>query len=188
MKFVKLKRIHRGTHISYYEVSYETEKGRPKTYELISRDPDITRFRDLDTERVDAVVMILHNAEGDRILLNHEFRMAPGTWVYNFPAGLIDAGETAEEAAKRELLEETGLQLLKITEIWKESFSAVGYSNEKSCAVLGTAGGEFSQSSSDMEEINAAWYTREEVRELLKTELFSARTQAYCAMWCKITE
>ena len=35
------------------------------------------------------------------------------------------------------------------------------------------------------EEIEAGWYTRGEVRELLKRELFAARTQAYCWWWAK---
>ena len=111
--------------------------------------------------------------------------MAPGTWVYNFPAGLIEPGETAETAAARELKEETGLTLEHVDEIWKESYSAVGFSNEKSLVILGTAAGKFGSSNTDMEEIHARWYTREEVRVLLRTELFSARSQAYCALWCR---
>ena len=42
----------------------------------------------------------------DLVLLQKEFRMATNNWVYNFPAGLIDEGETPEEAAIRELKEE----------------------------------------------------------------------------------
>ena len=44
---------------------------------------------------------------GERILLNYEYRLAVGEWVYNYPAGLIDDGETIAEAAVRELKEET---------------------------------------------------------------------------------
>ena len=35
------------------------------------------------------------------------------------------------------------------------------------------------------EEIEAGWYTKEEVRELLKTAKFAARTQAYCYAWSR---
>ena len=38
---------------------------------------------------------------------------------------------------------------------------------------------------SSFEEIEAAWYTKDEVRRLLKTERFAARTQAFCYMWSK---
>ena len=37
--------------------------------------------------------------------------------------------------------------------------------------------------SSDAEEIAPGWYTREEMRELLRTRAFAARTQAYCYAW-----
>lgn len=46
--------------------------------------------------------------------MNREFRLAVGDWVYNFPAGLIDAGEEPVESAKRELWEETGLELYAV--------------------------------------------------------------------------
>ena len=36
---------------------------------------------------------------------------------------------------------------------------------------------------SDVEEITPGWYTREEMRALLRSEPFAARTQAYCYAW-----
>ncbi len=127
--------------------------------------------------------MILHDDSGSKILLNYEFRMAVGEWVYNFPAGLIDRDETPDLAAERELREETGLHLDTISEIWPESYSAVGFSNEKGIVILGTASGTFRQSDSDMEEIRANWYTKAQVRELLQCKRFAARTQMYCSLW-----
>ena len=119
------------------------------------------------------------------MLLNKEFRLALGDWVINFPAGLIDAGETPEESAKRELKEETGLDLVEITDILPLSYSAIGFSNESNVCVLGIAEGTFQESTSDVEEIEAGWYTKEEVRQLMQNETFAARTQAYCYLWSK---
>lgn len=127
----------------------------------------------------------MHDETGEKILINKEFRMAPGTWVYNFPAGLIDPGEEPEESARRELKEETGLDLVSIDEWIGESYSAVGFSNEKNVCCVGKATGSFAKSSSTLEEIEPGWYTREEVRKLLKKEPFAARTQAYCYLWSK---
>ena len=35
------------------------------------------------------------------------------------------------------------------------------------------------------EEISAAWYSKQEVKELLKDNHFAARTQAFCYMWAR---
>ena len=136
-------------------------------------------------EPADAVVIIMHDEKNEKILLNKEFRLAPGLWVYNFPAGLIDPGETPEVAAERELWEETGLHIDSVEDTLSASFSAVGFSNEKNVCIVGTASGEFSKSTSTTEEISAAWYTKEEIKQMLKTEFFAARTQAYCYLWSK---
>lgn len=185
MKFLSIEKISDGSYISRYNVTYETIDHKKKVYEMISRDKNITDYVALSERPDDAVVLIIHDRSGDRILLNREFRMAVGRPVFNFPAGLIDPGEEFEESARRELKEETGLDLVSIEEVLFDSYSAVGFSNEKNKCIIGIADGKFAPSSSTFEEIDAAWYTRSEVRELLKNNYFAARTQSYCYLWSK---
>lgn len=186
MEFKSVKKVHSGKFITRYDLEYETVDHKTKIYEMISRKKDLETLDDIKSTAVDAVVLIIHNKEKDKLLLNKEFRLAVGDWVYNFPAGLIDEGEEPEESAKRELKEETGLDLISIEDTIGESYSAVGFSNEKNVCIVGTATGEIAESDSTFEEIEAAWYSKEEIRELLKEGKFAARTQAYCYMWSRM--
>ena len=185
MRFKKITKKEEGKFITRYDLTYETVDKKEKVYEMISRNNHLTNYEELHGDSPDAVVIIALDETGDKILLNKEFRHAPGCFVYNFPAGLIDEGEEPEESAKRELWEETGLELYEIEDKIGLSYSAVGFSNELHVCITGRARGEFHASTSTVEEIEAAWYTREEVRELLKTQRFAARTQAYCYLWSK---
>ena len=185
MEFKGLKKVNEGRFITRYDLDYETVDGKPKTYEMISRRSDLVGLKDMAGSPTDSVVLIMTDESGERILLNREFRMPIGRKIMNFPAGLIDPGEGAEEAGRRELREETGLEIISIDDVLRDSFSAIGFSNEKSVCLIGRAAGEFTRSTSSEEEIWAGWYTREEVRALLRREDFSARSQAYCYMWAK---
>ena len=183
MKYQGIRKIHEGKFITRYDVDYMTAEGHPKTYEMISRNKNIQTLEQLQNREPNAVVMILTDESGERILVSREYRMAMAQWIYNFPAGLIDPGETPEESARRELWEETGLTLTRIDSVLDNSYSAIGFSNERNVCVFGAAAGEFRKSTSDAEEIIPGWYTREEIRQLLRTEPFAARTQAYCYAW-----
>ena len=183
MEFKGLQNVHDGKFLATYDLYYKTASGNDKTYEMVSRSHDMKTYDDVHNPTVDSVILIMTDRTGEQILLNREFRMSMGRWIYNFPAGLIDPGETPEQSAARELREETGLELFSIDDVLGESYNAVGFSNEKSVCILGTAGGDFAPSTSDLEEIEAGWFTRSEVRSLLKTEPFAARTQAYCYLW-----
>ncbi len=185
MQVKKIEKKHEGKFITRYDVTYLLNNGEEKVYEIISRDKNITDISQLRKTEPDSVVLIMEDETGEKILLNREFRMSIGEWIYNFPAGLIDPGESPAVAAARELREETGLELKEIKDEIDGGYSAIGFSNELTVCFVGVAGGEFKESTSFEEEIEACWYTRAEVRELLKTAKFAARTQAYCYAWSR---
>ena len=61
-------------------------------------------------ERVNSkgIVVIVPVTDKKEVLPIKQFRPAVNRYVVEFPAGLNDKGDTLEEAARRELLEETG--------------------------------------------------------------------------------
>ena len=185
MEYRKISKIHDGKFISRYDIEYRTSDGQQKIYEMISRNKNMTGIEDIRNPHVDAVVLIISDMQHEHMLVNREFRPAAGTLVYNFPAGLIDPGETPEQSAARELKEETGLDFISIDDIMGPSYSAIGFSNEKNICIIGTASGTFADSSSVFEEITPVWLSKEDVRHMLKTEIFTARTQAYLYMWSR---
>ena len=170
MDFVSLKKVHSGRFLSRYDIVYKMVDGSLKNYEMVSRSGDRKTFSDLHDHAPEAVIMIMHDPSGEKLLINREFRLAMGEFIYNFPAGLIDEGEDLDTSAARELREETGLKLVRIDEWMKESYSAEGICDETGVVCVGVAEGEPRPSPDPVEEIEAAWYTKAEVRELLKRE------------------
>jgi len=67
--------------------------------------------------------------EGDFCYLERQYRFAVGEWIYEVPAGTIDPGETPEETAYRELIEETGMAAETIIPRGK-IYPAPGYTDE----------------------------------------------------------
>ena len=56
------------------------------------------------------VVVVVPILEDGRVLGLRSWKYGARRWIVEFPAGMIDAGETPKEAAARELAEETGYQ------------------------------------------------------------------------------
>jgi ADP-ribose pyrophosphatase len=56
-----------------------------------------------------SVAMLAVSAD-DRVVLVRQYRYAVDEALWELPAGRLDAGETPEEGARRELLEEVGLK------------------------------------------------------------------------------
>src|SRR4051812_36429359 len=68
------------------------------------------READYDVFSSPDIVAVLAITEADEVLLVREFRPGPEELLYELPGGIVDPGETPEEAARRELLEETGYE------------------------------------------------------------------------------
>ena len=146
MEYKGIRKVNEGKFITRYDLEYETKDHKKKVYESISRDKNIDSIDTLRNNHTDGVVIIMTDEDDEKILLNKEYRMSVGGFVYNFPAGLIDDGETPEQAARRELKEETGLNIIQIEDQLFDSYSAIGFSNETNAVIIGKAEGTFAPS------------------------------------------
>lgn len=63
------------------------------------------------------------------VLLERQYRHTSGKVMWEIPAGTLEEGESAAEAAVRELQEETGYAIGKLVEL-AHFYVAVGYSTE----------------------------------------------------------
>ena len=183
MKLIQLEKIHEGKYLTYYEATFINDNNHLKKYEFTSRSKNLT-MDSFGKQVPVGVGLIPYNKDKSKILLEREFRLATNHHVYNFPAGLIDAGETPSEAAKRELKEETGVDLIEVIDVLPPSFALPGTSDELMCIVVCTAEGEIQDSIFEDEEIKAKWYSKEEIRKLLNEGAYmSVRTQMFLYMW-----
>ena len=183
MKLKGVEKVAGWEYLTRYDVKYETPSGGEKIYEMFSRDPGIDSVEKLLHPRTDAVMIIMTDRAHERLLLVREFRLELDREIYGLPAGLIDPGETPEEAARRELKEETGLDLVSIRRVLPPAYSAVGLSNEQCVCVFGTAEGDIAPCKETGEEITARWYSKGELRKMLRREHFGSWAQAYSFMW-----
>jgi ADP-ribose pyrophosphatase len=87
---------------------------------ILNLDRDTVRFPDGSTGQLEmlrhpgasAVVPFLDDpgADDPRVLLLRQFRHAADGYIWEIPAGRLDAGEAPETCARRELQEETGMR------------------------------------------------------------------------------
>ena len=108
-------------------------------------------------------VMLAVDGE-ERILLVRQYRLPAQQYLWELPAGRLDEGETPLDAAKRELIEETGYRAQQ----WKELasfYASPGYVSEKLTIFLATGLEKGEASPMDDERIESGWFTLGELDE-----------------------
>ncbi|GAB1606591.1 ADP-sugar pyrophosphatase-like isoform X1 [Argonauta hians] len=103
-RYIEQKELGRGKWLSLNEITYTDPAGKTRMWEAVSR-----LVNNKTSEKAVCVIAILKRTlKFDMILLVKQYRPPLRTCTIEFPAGMIDVGETAEQCASRELEEETG--------------------------------------------------------------------------------
>lgn len=87
----------------------------------------------------DAVIIVpilVEKRKPKKLVMIREFRIPAGGTMYGFPAGLLEEGETIEDTVRREMLEETGLEVVHVKKISPPLFSTSGLSDETAAVVF----------------------------------------------------
>jgi ADP-ribose pyrophosphatase len=113
-----------------------------------------------------AVMMAVDNKR--RILLVRQYRLPARANLWELPAGKLDPGETPLQAAKRELIEETGYRARH----WEKLisfFPSPGYVAEKMTIFLATDLTAGESRPTDDERIESRWFRAKQVARMIQT-------------------
>ena len=99
--------------VNLYHVDATSVHNTPVSYYVASRAKSVEELK-LKTGKNTPDGVIIYSIYGekrDKVVLIRQYRYALGGYIYEFPAGLVEAGEDFHQAAIREMKEETGLDL-----------------------------------------------------------------------------
>lgn len=113
------KEISSGKFLKLSEISYLDKTSKIRKWEAVER---VNSFG--------AAIIIAKLKPSNRIILVEQYRPPADNYVIEFPAGLIDEGESALESAIRELKEETGYIATQSKEVSMPLYSSPGVTGE----------------------------------------------------------
>lgn len=175
----QIERVTRQTdnnYVNLYHVEGKNRVGGRLDYYVASRAKTIEEMKLKTREnRPDGVIVYsLYGENHDRVILVRQYRVTIDDYIYEFPAGLVEKGESYQQAAIREMHEETGFVFhpLPAEEAYeKPYFTTIGMTDESCASVYGYASGEISRRyMEENEEIEVVLADREEARRILREE------------------
>jgi ADP-ribose pyrophosphatase len=140
----------------------------------------------------DAVVVLPYDPDADSVVMIEEFRIGPYAggeqpWPLSIIAGVIDPGETLDQVARREALEEAGCSLLGPLEQIVDFYSSPGCTSERIVAFCGrcrVAGlGGVHGLPDEGEDIRVAVLAFAELRAMLKAGTIRSGPALIAAQW-----
>jgi ADP-ribose pyrophosphatase len=112
-----------------------------------------------------AVMMAVDDKK--RILLVRQYRLPANKYLWELPAGKVDEGETPLQAARRELIEETGYRARKWEKL-SSFYPSPGFVAEKMTIYLATGLTAGTATPMDDERIEAEWYKKKELAKMIR--------------------
>lgn len=162
-------------HLSFYELEAIHRDGSASPYYMASRTRSPEALKAVNHNGLPDGVIIygVCGEEKDKLVLIRQFRYPIGGYIYEFPAGLANPGESPEETAVREMYEETGMQLTlrESGSCSRPFFTTCGMTDECCATVFGyCSGSPTSCHQENSEDIQVVLADREECRRILREE------------------
>ncbi|HUK19794.1 MAG TPA: NUDIX hydrolase [Bryobacteraceae bacterium] len=121
--------------------------------------------------------------ERKRILLVRQYRLPAEKYLWELPAGRLDPGEKPLQAAKRELIEETGYRAKTWTKL-ASFFVSPGYVQERMTIYLASDLTTGEATPMDDERIETRWFTAKEVSAMIRAgKIEDAKTMIGFMLW-----
>lgn len=143
--------------------------GKAFQWLFASRKPEPTVERKPDAV---LIVPILIGEGEPRLVATKEYRVVIDAFEWGLPAGLIDGDEPVVEAARRELLEETGYELADVIQESPPNYSSSGMTDELVTIVVCTCRkpADYRQRLEISEQIEVKLLTLAEIDALVNTK------------------
>ncbi|MCI8976054.1 MAG: NUDIX hydrolase [Lachnospiraceae bacterium] len=180
-KYTAVRKLTDNRFLNLYEMDALTNTGAPFNYYFASRNSE--EKLPLLTGKLCSngiVIYPIWKRNPEKIVMLRQYRYPLDAWLYELPAGLIDEGETASEAAAREMKEETGLTFTPYEggnpSFRRPVYLGAGLTDETSTSVFGYADGEISgRFRESTESIEVLLVDKKEAARILKEERVSLR-------------
>lgn len=189
-KLAKVEKLTDDKWINLYSVCYKNEKKKGKMVEWCFSSRRNQNKLTLNNKAIigDAVVVapIIKTKKGESFLLIKEFRFPLNNYIYSFPAGLVNEGESLAEAAVREAKEEVGV-IGKITEIANYGYNSAGASDETVAFALMEVD-EINKKEIALdfdEDIKAVIVPVEEFETFKQDKHMSIKCEIFCSMYAR---
>jgi ADP-ribose pyrophosphatase len=127
MKIIKVDKLTNEKWLNLFAAEFE-HNGHQGRWVFASRKAIPSQGTTADA--VIIVPVLREPGEPPRLVLIREFRVPIGGYNFGFPAGLLEPGESIEDTVRREMIEETGLEVTKIKRITPPLYSSSGLSDE----------------------------------------------------------
>lgn len=180
-KYTAVRRLTDNRFLNLYEMDALANDGSPFHYYFASRNPeDKLPLKTGELPQNGIVIYALLKEDTSKLLMLRQYRYPLDDYLYELPAGLVDSGETAKQAAIREMKEETGL----LFEPWEGAdpaferpcFLGAGMTDETSTTVFGLASGNISSLYTEKtESIEVIVADKKEAGRILREEKISLR-------------
>lgn len=180
-KYTAVRKLSDNKFLNLYEMDAFTNKGEAFHYYFATRNKQDEL--PLYTGKLCSNGIVIYpvwKEDKEKIVMIRQYRYPLDAWIYELPAGLIDAGETASQAAVREMKEETGLDFTPYEggnrALRRPFFLGAGMTDETSTSVFGYASGVISgKFREDTESIEVLLVDKEEAGRILREERISLR-------------